>query len=142
MTRADRIALVISLIAVLVTYYVTLRYFEGIPHLEDEIAYVWQARAIAEGKLTVASPPQSESFLVPFVVDHNGQRFFDHHVAVAQEILRPDGDQVRVSGARAHQVNDSVLVFGRRHDRIPAAITRACSECVPVLLRSARRPWT
>lgn len=75
MTRADRIALVISLITVLVTYYVTLRYFEGIPHLEDEIAYVWQARAIAEGKLTVDSPPQSESFLVPFVVDHNGQRF-------------------------------------------------------------------
>jgi 4-amino-4-deoxy-L-arabinose transferase-like glycosyltransferase len=75
MTRADRIALVISLIAVLATYYVTLRYFEGIPHLEDEIAYVWQARAIAGGKLTVPSPPQSESFLVPFVVDHNGQRF-------------------------------------------------------------------
>jgi 4-amino-4-deoxy-L-arabinose transferase-like glycosyltransferase len=75
MTRADRIALVISLVTILVTFYVTLRYFEGIPHLEDEIAYVWQARAITEGKLTVPSPPQSESFLVPFVVDHNGQRF-------------------------------------------------------------------
>ena len=75
MSRADRIALVISLVTILVTYFVTLRYFEGIPHLEDEIAYVWQARAIAEGNLTVASPPQPESFLVPFVVDHNGQRF-------------------------------------------------------------------
>ncbi len=75
MSRADRIALVISLITILVTYYVTERFFESIPHLEDEIAYVWQARAIAEGKLTVASPPQPDSFLVPFVVDYNGQRF-------------------------------------------------------------------
>jgi len=75
MSRADRIALVLSLITILVTFYVTNRYFEAIPHLEDEIAYVWQARAIADGNLTVASPPQAESFLVPFVVDHNGQRF-------------------------------------------------------------------
>jgi hypothetical protein len=75
MSRADRIALFISLITILVTYYVTVYYFEGIPHLEDEIAYVWQARAIAEGKLTVASPPQPKSFLVPFVVDYNGRRF-------------------------------------------------------------------
>lgn len=75
MTRADRVALAVSLIAILVTYYVTVRYFEGIPHLEDEIAYVWQARAIAEGKLTVPSPPQPGSFLVPFVIDHNGLRF-------------------------------------------------------------------
>jgi hypothetical protein len=75
MSRADRVALIISLISVLVTYYVTIRYFESIPHLEDEIAYIWQARAIADGKLTVPSPPQAESFLVPFVVDYEGQRF-------------------------------------------------------------------
>ena len=75
MSRADRIALALSLIAIQVTFYVTEKYFEGIPHLEDEIAYVWQARAIADGYLTVASPPQAESFLVPFVVDHNGRRF-------------------------------------------------------------------
>lgn len=75
MSRVDRIALTLSLITILVTYYVTEEYFEGIPHLEDEIAYVWQARAIADGNLTVTSPPQAGSFLVPFVVDYNGQRF-------------------------------------------------------------------
>lgn len=75
MSRADRIALVLSLISILVTFYVTKEFFEGIPHLEDEIAYVWQARAIADGNLTVTSPSQARSFLVPFVVDHNGQRF-------------------------------------------------------------------
>ena len=75
MSRVDRIALALSLITILVAFYVTEEYFEGIPHLEDEIAYVWQARAIADGNLTVTSPPQARSFLVPFVVDHNGQRF-------------------------------------------------------------------
>ena len=75
MSRADRIALVISLLSILVTYYVTLKYFEALPHLEDEIAYVWQARAVADGYLVIDSPPQAESFLVPFVVDHNGIRF-------------------------------------------------------------------
>jgi hypothetical protein len=75
MSRIDRIALLLSLLAVLVTYYVTLYYSEGIPHIEDEIAYVWQAEAIAGGKLTVPSPPSPESFLVPFVVDYDGQRF-------------------------------------------------------------------
>lgn len=75
MTRADRIALALSLFSILVTWYVTERYFEAIPHLEDEIAYVWQAEAIAGGQLTVESPPEPKSFLVPFVVDYNGQRF-------------------------------------------------------------------
>jgi 4-amino-4-deoxy-L-arabinose transferase-like glycosyltransferase len=75
MSRADRIALLISLIAVLAAYYVTERYYDAIPHLEDEIAYVWQAEAIAGGKLTLPTPPERHSFLVPFVVDYDGQRF-------------------------------------------------------------------
>jgi hypothetical protein len=75
MSRADRIALALSLLAILVTYFVTQHYFEAIPHIEDEIAYVWQAEAIAGGHLTVPSPPQPKSFLIPFVVDYDGQRF-------------------------------------------------------------------
>jgi hypothetical protein len=51
------------------------RIYENVPHLEDEIAYVWQARLLAEGKLSIPSPPHEKSFLVPFVVDYNGQRF-------------------------------------------------------------------
>lgn len=75
MSRADRLALAISLVAVLAAYWVTERVFEAIPHIEDEIAYVWQAEAIARGRLTLPSPPQPRSFLVPFVVDYGGQRF-------------------------------------------------------------------
>jgi hypothetical protein len=39
------------------------------------MAYVWQAEALARGKLTLPSPPSPDSFLVPFVVDYEGQRF-------------------------------------------------------------------
>jgi len=75
MSRADRIGLLFSVLAVLVTYLVAVRVYESMPHIEDEIAYVWQAQAIAGGELSLPSPPHAKSFLVPFVVDHNGQRF-------------------------------------------------------------------
>ncbi len=75
MDRSDRIALLLSIIAVLASYLVTMRVFEGIAHIEDEIAYVWQARVIAGGELTLPTPPSPKSFLVPFVVDYQGQRF-------------------------------------------------------------------
>ena len=75
MSRADRLALVMSLVGILATYLVTVQIFEGIPHIEDEFAYVWQADLVAKGHLTMPSPPDSPSFLVPFVIDHNGVRF-------------------------------------------------------------------
>src|SRR5512146_3111683 len=76
MTRSDRFALLLSLIAVAVAYLVTDRVFERMPHIEDEMAYVWQAQILAQGHhLTLPSPPSKESFLVPFVVDYHGQRF-------------------------------------------------------------------
>ncbi|OGO27123.1 MAG: hypothetical protein A2136_11005 [Chloroflexi bacterium RBG_16_54_11] len=55
--------------------WVTQRVFEGIPHIEDEVAYVWQARALADGHLKIPSPPHPRSYLVPFVVDYQGERF-------------------------------------------------------------------
>jgi hypothetical protein len=75
MSRVDKIALVVSLLAVLVTAWISFNIFEGVPHLEDEFAYVWQAQVIARGELTVPSPPEHKSFLVPFVIDHEGVRF-------------------------------------------------------------------
>jgi hypothetical protein len=75
MSRADRIALLLSLLAVVVTYLVADRVFERMAHIEDEMAFVWQAQAIARGKLTLPSPPGAQSFVVPFVVDYQGQRF-------------------------------------------------------------------
>ncbi|MFZ2097999.1 MAG: hypothetical protein WAV05_15305 [Anaerolineales bacterium] len=73
--RADVLALLLAIAGFLASALVTQHIFEAIPHIEDEIAYVWQAKALVEGHLTIASPPNERSFLVPFVVDYEGQRF-------------------------------------------------------------------
>ena len=70
--RSHQLALLLSLLAVLASAFITERVYERIPHLEDELAYVWQARTVASGHLTLPTPPNPDSFLVPFVVDYNG----------------------------------------------------------------------
>ena len=75
MNRNDRIAFVLSIFAVIITAWISVNIFEGLPHLEDEYAYVWQAQAIAQGEFSLPSPPEPDHFFVPFVVDYNGQRF-------------------------------------------------------------------
>jgi 4-amino-4-deoxy-L-arabinose transferase-like glycosyltransferase len=75
MRRADILALILSLLAFCAALLVAERVFENMPHIEDEMAYVWQAQAMARGKLSLPTPPESKAFLVPFVVDYNGQRF-------------------------------------------------------------------
>jgi hypothetical protein len=73
--RHNIIALFLALAGFIASALVTQRIFEAVPHIEDEIAYVWQAKALINGHLTIASPPHSNSYLVPFVVDYNGERF-------------------------------------------------------------------
>ncbi len=73
--QADRVALLLSALAVLIIHRLAGHIFEFLPHLEDEIAYVWQARVYVQKQLTVPSPVDGKSFLVPFVVDYHGQRF-------------------------------------------------------------------
>ncbi len=75
MSNADRLALLISLLAIAAAASVSGHVFDHMAHLEDEFAYVWQAQAAARGDLTVPSPAFPDSFLVPFVVDYQGQRF-------------------------------------------------------------------
>jgi hypothetical protein len=75
MSRTDQLAIFLSLLAIFLAALVTQSIFEGLPHLEDELAYAWQARLLAEGQLSIPSPAHPKSFLVPFVVDYEGQRF-------------------------------------------------------------------
>jgi hypothetical protein len=75
MTRPDRIALIFSLLAALAAFVVHDKVFERLAHIEDEMAYVWEAQVISRGHITLPSPPEPKSFLYPFVVDYNGQRF-------------------------------------------------------------------
>lgn len=71
----DWLALLLSLIVILAAALVGTLIFENMPHLEDEFAYLWQAKTIAGGELTLPTPDFPKSFLVPFVVDFQGQRF-------------------------------------------------------------------
>ena len=70
-----KFALVISLLVILLSGLVSRQTFDNLPHLEDEFAYVWQAQVMASGELTLPEPEFRKSFLVPFVVDFEGQRF-------------------------------------------------------------------
>jgi 4-amino-4-deoxy-L-arabinose transferase-like glycosyltransferase len=49
--------------------------FERVPHLEDEVAYLFQARVFAAGKAYVDAPFETNCFFAPFIVDHDGRRF-------------------------------------------------------------------
>jgi hypothetical protein len=75
MTRTDGIVLMIVLSVIIAAGMVADGVFENMAHLEDEFAYLWQARVIAEGKLSLPSPDHPKKFLVPFVIDYQGERF-------------------------------------------------------------------
>jgi 4-amino-4-deoxy-L-arabinose transferase-like glycosyltransferase len=49
--------------------------FERLPHLEDEITYLFQAELLARGQTVIPSPQPSGPFWKPFVKDFNGLRF-------------------------------------------------------------------
>lgn len=72
---ATTLALTASITAIFLGYWIGQAVFEGVPHLEDEVAYVWQARLMAAGDIVIDSPVEPGRFLVPFVIDHEGQRF-------------------------------------------------------------------
>jgi hypothetical protein len=69
------LVLVICALAFLATAAVSFFAFERLPHLEDEVAYLFQAKTLALGRLTVPSPNPTDSFWTPFVLDHQGRRF-------------------------------------------------------------------
>ncbi|QPC82189.1 glycosyltransferase family 39 protein [Phototrophicus methaneseepsis] len=49
---------------------------ERLPHLEDELAYLYQARVFAGGQLTIDTPVPYRAYWQPFVIDYapTGQR--------------------------------------------------------------------
>ena len=53
------------------------RVFERLPHLEDELAYLYQARIFAGGQIVIDSPQDHRAFWQPFVIDYEptGKRF-------------------------------------------------------------------
>jgi hypothetical protein len=75
MSRSDTFALALALLAVLLSGWVSFNVYEGLAQLEDEYAYQWQAQLTARGDLKITSPPEAHEFVIPFVIDHDGERF-------------------------------------------------------------------
>jgi hypothetical protein len=75
MSRSDWSALILALLTILLSAWVSADIYEGLAQLEDEFAYQWQAQVITQGDLKISSPPEAQMFVVPFVIDHGGERF-------------------------------------------------------------------
>ncbi|NDJ85283.1 MAG: phospholipid carrier-dependent glycosyltransferase [Chloroflexi bacterium] len=69
MRRSALLALVIGYLALLGALRVSENVFERLPHLEDEIAYLYQARIFAGGQIYVETPQPARAFWQPFVID-------------------------------------------------------------------------
>jgi hypothetical protein len=67
----------LALFAFFMTGLVAERVFEGLPHLEDELAYLFQAKVFAGGQVVVETPEPRSVYWQPFVIDSNttGYRF-------------------------------------------------------------------
>lgn len=65
----------IGLVAFSAIWLISAQVLEHVPHSEDEVAYLFQARVFAENRLSVPTPDLAPLFWSPFVVDYQGQRF-------------------------------------------------------------------
>lgn len=75
MNRTNLLASILSIFAILISYWFSDSVYEQIPHVEDEFAYVWQAQVFANGQMYLQSPPHADQLAVPFIIDYNGIRF-------------------------------------------------------------------
>ena len=74
-SRSQLIVIGLICFSFLMSALVSERVFERLPHLEDEVAYLYQAKVFARGNLVLETPQPRRSFWQPFVVDFNGNRF-------------------------------------------------------------------
>jgi hypothetical protein len=77
--RASLLTTLLAILIVLAAFALAARAsrapFERLPHLEDEVAYLWQAKLFAGGNLSLPTPQPRRSYWQPFIVDHADQRF-------------------------------------------------------------------
>lgn len=55
--------------------FVSVDAFDRVPHSEDELAYLFQARTLAQGLLYAPAPALPDAFEAPFIVVHDGRWF-------------------------------------------------------------------
>jgi hypothetical protein len=69
------IVLLLALFSFVMSALLSRIVFERLPHLEDEMAYLFQARILARGDLVAPAPALSQALWQPFVIQHEGHRF-------------------------------------------------------------------
>lgn len=76
MKRSALLALILVYAAMFAANWVSVHIFERLPHLEDEIAYLYQARIFDHGDIYIQTPEPRRAYWQPFVIDCN-QRMED-----------------------------------------------------------------
>ena len=61
------LALLLVLFSFFMTALVSDRVFEHVPHLEDEVAYLFEAKLLTHGQTVIPSPTPARPFWQPFV---------------------------------------------------------------------------
>ena len=75
--RSSILVLLLAFFAFAMSAILSRTVFERLPHLEDEVAYLYQARVFAAGEVVAPIPEPRRAFWQPFVVDYDatGARF-------------------------------------------------------------------
>ncbi len=73
--KSSVVVLLLAFFAFFMSALISQAVFERLPHLEDEVAYLYQARTYAGGHLVVPTPQPQRAYWQPFLVDQGGLRF-------------------------------------------------------------------
>jgi hypothetical protein len=71
----DRLALIAALWVTCVTASLSFFVYERHPHIPDEVAYLYQARYLANGSLTMPAPPVPDAFDI-YLMQFDGERWY------------------------------------------------------------------
>lgn len=69
------LAVGIALWSLLAAAWVATAVFDRLPHVEDDVAFLFQARTLASGRIVAPAPPEPTSFSIPFVIVRDGVWF-------------------------------------------------------------------
>jgi 4-amino-4-deoxy-L-arabinose transferase-like glycosyltransferase len=73
--RIDRFVLLASVWVLILTAGLSYYTYENHPHVPDEVIYIYHARCLANGDLTVPAPPVPEAFSI-YMVPYKSERWY------------------------------------------------------------------
>ena len=73
--RVDQFAIVAALWVVILAAALNVFAYQRQPHIPDEVVYIYQARFLADGKLTMPAPPVKDAFDV-YLMEFDGAKWY------------------------------------------------------------------